>query len=286
MGNVEYTSTGRKQLYEYLNWVYDIGADAVKVAIPLIIELVKKEFPDLEVHVSVNAHVDSVQKVKAFEELGADSINLDPMINRDFALLKRIRQVTRCEIELLVNQSCLYNCAYREYHNNIISHWSQDLGNKNVNICQHITCLVKKLTHPEELLKATWIRPEDLSIYECMGIDSFKIAGREKSASWILNCVAAYCRRSYRGNLTDLLVPDFSVFSVYEKYGKIDKPEIFVDNRLLTGFLETVSKRNCRVECGTDCKYCYTLARKVVVIKNKEKFVKFVQQIKDDLMHV
>jgi len=58
---------------------------------------------------------------------------------------------------------------------------------------------------PEEIIKSPWIRLEDCSAYENIGISHFKIFGRTKPTEWIFRCAEAYSNREYKGNLLDLL---------------------------------------------------------------------------------
>lgn len=42
-----------------------------------------------------------------------------------------------------------------------------------------IKCTLIRFSNFKEMLKTRWIRPEDLKEYEEIGIDSFKITGRD-----------------------------------------------------------------------------------------------------------
>ena len=50
-----------------------------------------------------------------------------------------------------------------------------------------------------------WIRPEDLHVYEALGVKEFKIIDRSRSTAWLLRATKAYASRRYDGNLLDIL---------------------------------------------------------------------------------
>jgi hypothetical protein len=59
---------------------------------------------------------------------------------------------------------------------------------------------------PSRFIKAAWIRPEDLGVYESMGYTTFKLLERGIPSSVLLQRVKAYSERRFTGNLADLLL--------------------------------------------------------------------------------
>lgn len=294
MGNMEYDKKTHQELIRHISWANDMGVDSVTVTIPYLIEIIKNQFPDIKVKASVIATINSVNRAKYFEDLGVDSMMLDFNINRDFNLLKKIRKSVKCELTLLLDDPCLYQCPYRYYHYNLLAHSTHvfnPLGGFYVDYCI-IKCTSQRLNNPAEIIKARWIRPEDLHEYEKIGMDSFKISGRRMSTKWILNAVNAYSSRRYDGNLTDILdavtpgveedvespqyrtlIEGSEEFLNREKLLRLHqlhpcKP--YVDNRALDGFLEFFKTKNCISECG-ECNYCKKIAEKTIKIDETQK---------------
>lgn len=207
MGNMEWDEDTHEELLRHLDWISNSGVDSVTVTIPYLVELVKKQFPQLKVRVSTIAHVNSVNRAKFFESMGADSITLDFNINRDFRLLKAIKNAVSCELNLVLNDACLYQCPFRYYHYNSISHSTQSYNPlKGFYVEYHtIRCTIERYSDLSQFIKSRWIRPEDIEVYEDVGIDSFKISGRSMSTEWILNAAQAYSSRQYMGNLCDIV---------------------------------------------------------------------------------
>ena len=216
MSNMEWDENTHRELLKHLDWISSIGADSVTVTIPYLLELIKKQFPQLKVRVSTIAHVNSVSRAKLFESMGADSITLDFNINRDFKLLRALRNAVKCELNLLLNDACLYQCPFRYYHYNSISHATQPYNPLKGFYIEYptIRCTIERYSDTSHFIKSRWIRPEDIGVYEEIGLDSFKVSGRSMSTEWILNAAQAYSSRQYRGNLCDIL----QVFNTATKY--------------------------------------------------------------------
>jgi hypothetical protein len=94
-----------------------------------------------------------------------------------------------------------------------------------------------------EILKATWIRPEDIAKYAPY-VDFIKLATRQHLRMRLV--VDAYASGSYKGNILDLLEPGFA--PAFVRYG------VALDNsRFPQDWAEKVGY--CSREC-TECGYC------------------------------
>ena len=291
MDNLEYDPHYHKELLKYIQWISDIGTDNVIVTIPFLIQLIKEQFPKLKIRVSTIAHVNSVNRAKFYEMLGASEITPDVMINRDFKTLENIQKAVKCKIVLLLTDGCLYQCPFRYYHYNIVGHSSQthqQFERNYIDTCI-LNCSTIKFSDPTEVIKSRWIRPEDLSHYEAIGINKFKIAGRRMSTEWIVRAVKAFSSRKYEGNLIDI-IQGFSMTVGVEKDPnakltetvlKESKSKLIIDNTKLDGFIDFFKKQNCIAMCN-ECNYCEEWAKKAVFL-NKEESTKYVQSIQNYL---
>ncbi|UCH89704.1 MAG: U32 family peptidase, partial [Thermoplasmata archaeon] len=197
MNNMEYDKATHTELIEYMDWLNKMEVDSVTVTNPYLMEIILEQFPGLGVSVSVITHVNSVHRARLFEELGVQSIALDFNINREFKLIKKIREAVKCKLTVLANDGCLYQCPFRGYHYNIIGHASQTINPLKGFYFDYciIRCTMKRFTNPVELIRGRWIRPEDVHLYEEMGIDNLKLSGRRMSTKWLLNTAGAYSAR-------------------------------------------------------------------------------------------
>jgi collagenase-like PrtC family protease len=303
LGNLQYSKKGYRQIVELLGWIDQAGADAVTIGIPYLIDLVRKRFPRLKIKVSTTARVNTVRKALQYEDMGVEEIIIDEHINREFKTLEAIRKAVTCNLELIVNNICLWQCPYNYEHVNHDGHASREGEEEDYCYLQYpgYLCLYRKLTDPVELLKSPWIRPEDIPHYEAIGYEHFKITERFKKTSLLLEHVKAYENRRYDGNLLDLFtLPRKGAFtpvhleyfikpehvnimkiSELEKVFDLEVRELIqMDNRKLDGFIEFFKKNDCNQTTCSACGYCGTVFERVAVV-NKEGVKKASQRVRD-----
>jgi collagenase-like PrtC family protease len=303
LGNLQYSRKGYRQLVDLLEWISQVGADSVTVGIPYLIDLVRKRFPRLKVKVSTTARVNTVRKALQYEDMNVEEIIIDEHINREFKTLEAIRKSVKCNLELIVNNICLWQCPYNYEHVNHDGHASREGEEDQYCYLQYpgYLCLYRKLTDPVELLKSPWIRPEDISYYENLGYDHFKITERFKRTPLLLEHVKAYENRRYDGNLLDLFtLPRKGAFtpiqleyfikpkhvnimkiSELEKVFDLEVRElIHLDNKKLNGFIEHFRRMDCNQTTCSQCRYCENLFEKVAVV-NSQGVKKAAQRVKD-----
>ncbi|MBI4529358.1 MAG: U32 family peptidase [Deltaproteobacteria bacterium] len=257
-GNREFSGQGQKWLAERLGWLVEAGAEGIVTANPYLMDMVKQRYPELRVCVSTLANVDTVEKALFYERMGADTIYVADYINRDFKLLKAIKKRVSCELVIALNLGCLMQCPFREYHANFVSHASETLDHGCYLDYSLARCTQIKSTTPVELMKAPWIRPEDVVKYEKMGFTAFKIAGREMGGEWVLRAVAAYAACKYAGNLNDLMIG----FEGVDPFGEFP---VYLDNSRLDGFIDFFAKKDCRLGCN-GCSHCEEWLQRAITV--------------------
>jgi collagenase-like PrtC family protease len=303
LGNLQYSKKGYGQLIELLEWIDRSGADAVTVGIPYLIDLVRKRFPRLKIKVSTIARVNTVRKALQYEDMGVEEIIVDEHINREFKTLEAIRKAVKCNLELIVNNICLWQCPYNYEHVNHDGHASREGEEEQYCYLQYpgYLCLYRKLMDPVELLKSPWIRPEDIRHYEAVGYEHFKITERFKRTPLLLENVRVYENRRYDGNLLDLFtLPRKGAFtpihleyfiqpkhvnimkvSELEKVFDLEVRELVqLDNQKLEGFIEHFKNEDCNKASCSQCNYCETVFERVAVVKKKE-VEQAAQKVKD-----
>lgn len=287
--NLEFTKKGYRKIMKHLEWISSTGTDMVTVTLPFLLEMIKREFPHLKVCVSSFARVQNVHLAKYWEETGADKIILPEAIGRDFQMLRLIRESVDCELELIANHCCLFQCPLDLHHRNMVSHGSQEdhpCGGFAPDYCK-LGCQRLKILYPAELIKARWIRPEDVPDYEAIGIDCLKLVERFRGTESLIHIVNAYEKKSYSGNLVELLsLPQQGAFlkpnlEVIHRTDLIDPekmeevmavlrepfPEkVYIDNSKLDGFLDPFKKIDCfHMDCDR-CGYCEKIASHAISI--------------------
>ncbi|PVU68210.1 peptidase U32 [Sulfolobus sp. SCGC AB-777_G05] len=257
-----------------------MGVDGFIVALPYLLFLIKSEHPDIEVSISSFARVNHIRKIEEYINLGANTIILDEDANRNFQLLESASKLARkhgVDLELIVNNTCLWGCPYKLTHDQVSSYLSASDGVKGVWFEYPILfCATEVRNDFANIIRMRWIRPEDLILYEELGIDRFKIAGRNKTTEWLVRAVKAYSERSYEGNLLDIVsyVQGRATITALRKIGHSQDYEIlkkvYVNNKAFPQYWLRYFKYNrCEERSCEECKYCDTIAEMVVTIDDK-----------------
>jgi collagenase-like PrtC family protease len=177
-----------------------------------------------------------------------------------------------------MNNLCQYQCPYEYYHHDGLGHASQSynpLTGYYVDYCV-LRCTLDRLCDISQIIKCRWVRPEDIHVYEEIGMDVFKISGRSMSSERILHAATAYSSRHYQGNLYDILnviTPKigFNSSALPGVQNNVigSLPKFYVDNQALEGFMDFFRKQNCLSGCS-HCDYCQRIANKVIQFDRDE----------------
>lgn len=313
LGTREFTMSGQRKIRKLLDWIVDIGADSVTVAIPYLARLIKKSYPQLKINVSSFDYIDTVTKARYWQDLGADTIVLPPtLFNRDFAALKKFRKYIKCKLQLLANNVCMFGCQNVGQHRLSLSHGSQseDLSQGYVLDFCALNCRYLRLLEPVNFIRADWIRPEDVRCYEEIGIDALKIIGRARSADFIIKAVDAYSKRDYHGNLLDIIahpygqrrpmtakrffrglryarrIFTFNPFYIRKMVRSFPHLEVYLDNKKLDGFIKYFVDGKCPGEPCDGCSYCKDAADIALKIDEnyRQRFLKIYKKRLDEIV--
>ncbi|OHB54369.1 MAG: peptidase U32 [Planctomycetes bacterium GWF2_50_10] len=299
MANREWTRAWQKDLMRMLDWLTEIGVNRLTVSTPYLLETIKARRSNFYVRVGIFAQVDTPARARFWENLGADAITLESFsINRDFELLEQIRRAVKCDLQLIANHICLWNCPMQCYHQNGIAHSSHSSGGLFIDYCL-FNCALARISDETQLIKSRWIRPEDTSRYEKVGYTNFKILERGMPSTQLLKRVEAYSIGRYDGNLAQLLCyygfkeethkprlwamrNFFKPWHIKTKHlgcflktarlqgmgFKQQNQPIFIDSaKIPADFLDIFQKRSCiGLDCSK-CGHCAAIARDAVRIE-------------------
>ena len=262
-----------------------LGVDGVVMAIPALIEAVHRAHPNVPISVSSFARIRSVSQAEYFLRLGADTVILEEA-DRNFSLIRGLVRAG-ARVEVLTNQTCIRECPFRAHHLNTSSLCSQPGGDRLWFEYPILECGLEVVRDPRKMISSIWIRPEDLSTYEEVGVHRFKISGRNRSTEWLENAARAYARREYHGNLLDILSfvqikgPSKALSTLAsrgasaeivgplrEAFAGLD--HVVIDNDAFPqGFLRRIAATDCEHRSCDECGYCGTVAQKVVRINGR-----------------
>jgi collagenase-like PrtC family protease len=324
MGNMEYTSEGQREMNRLLSWLTEIGVDSVTVANVFFLKLIKKRYPRLKVRVSSHRYTDNPRKIRFWRDAGADYIVISEVnIHREFDELAAMREAAGYDVDLqlIVNNWCRQDCAIAGNHAVGLSAASQKKSKGfPLDFCS-LYCNHMRLSEPVHYIRANWIRPEDLHLYEALGYSNFKIVERNTPTRILLERFKAYNDRRFDGNLLYLFqnyAYPFEKFSDREKdsfskkrmikyfikpkavnllkFSKViefgeaasvlfplmGENPVFIDNRKLDGFIDRFKKQGCMTLDCEKCRYCHKWADRAVKIDPDWK--KKMALIYDDLL--
>lgn len=299
MNNREMTRKGHREIRKLLDFIQESGCAMVTVGLPQLIELIKAKYPALKVSVTTNVMADCLERVRYWEELGADQITVSYAdLNRNFKELRRIMRYAKIEVQTIANLVCRRHCPYQTLHGNYHSHASQTGNTEGYAMDYYCnTCIARFFTDTTDIIKSGWIRPEDLHYYEALGMRKIKLVERGITTEALARIVKAYTEQRYDGNFFDLL-PSMSKYKVIVKSGPLhalrhfvkpgkvnlrrlwplvaelerlkDYPEyytamgVYMDNRTLDGFLDRFLEKSCGDTVCEECNYCAAWAKKAI----------------------
>ena len=263
----------------------DLGVDGFVIALPVLVEAVHREYPDVPISVSSFARIRSVAQAEYFLSLGADTVILEEA-NRDFALIRGLVRAG-ATVEILTNQTCLRECPFRAHHLNTSSLCSQAGGERLWFELPILECGLEMVRDPRRLISSIWVRPEDLELYEEAGVHRFKISGRNRSTEWLARAARAYAERRYEGNLLDILSfvqvrgPSNALRLAAGRPNAAEGLEpmidafeplqnVVIDNTAFpAGFLRRIAATDCDHRSCAECGYCRTVAERVMTVNGR-----------------
>lgn len=312
LDNQELSIFFQKKVLRFLDWLTKINVDSVTVALVSVLKIIKNKYPQLKISVSTMAQVDTPDKARFWEDLGAEKITLyEVSVNRNFELLKKIRKATNCKLQLIANNGCLHECPFTVNHGLLCSHASQKnhVSKGFVIDFYRIFCSYLRIKDPVNFIRADWIRPEDIKCYEDLGIDSIKLVNRGMATDALKNIVNAYSNREYDGNLMDLfpspaknisfkkydfwhifyyffhpkLVNIFKLVKIKNMFDYLEK-SVYIDNKKLNGFLLSLQDKNCGSILCDNCLFCKKITDQAVKINVDLNVVKKIEEVINDFI--
>ncbi len=180
-----------ERLYRFLSYLNKIGPDGLIVQDYGVLRMCQEFFPNLELHGSTQINVESAAGVNLLQKAGLSRV----VVARELGLeeIRQIKQNTDCEIEMFVHGALCVSesglCLFSSY-----------LGGKSANrgMCTQACRRFYTAETGSGQKQGYYFSPCDLQLIEKIpdlmeiGVESFKIEGRMKSAEYVGAVTAAY----------------------------------------------------------------------------------------------
>ena len=180
--------------------------DTVTTTSPFIATVLRRDFPQVRIRLSVNQRVHGSVGFEPILPL-FDSFYATRERHRETAWLQGMSEWARAHgktIGIQANSGCLRQCPYQTFHDNLHGHdrRAQSKAGEPFGFSVFICRENYARGSYEDFLRSTWLRPEDLPRYEPL-VDVVKLATRRHPFPGMI--VDAYAKYSFDGNLADLM---------------------------------------------------------------------------------
>lgn len=269
LGSKEEIQKNESTILEYISFLSKSGVDIITVTLPLMAEYIRSIDKKIGIEISTIAHIDTVTQVAIWRErYGICKVCGNLYKNREVKFLKSLADycnTNNITLSVMVNEFCgnglgensgASNCIYRDH---CYSLHSIGYNREDSIFCDYpMGRCIQSRAKATDWLKMHFIRPEDLRLYNAIGINHFKITGRTGSTNYILKVAEAYADGYFAGNLLELWKHLETIDNA--KDDSTFMPNCYIDNRKLENFLNfwfENEQHNCaNEECGVSCNYC------------------------------
>lgn len=178
---------------EYIDFLYRHDVDAVIMQDIGILDLVRKTYPDLEIHASTQIHIHNEEGVKLVSKLGVKRYVIAR--ETDFETIKELKKKSDLEIEVFVHGALCISYSGQCLMSSLIGGRSGNRGS-----CAG-SCRLKydfinegrKLNHDDYILSTKDLNSlENIGLLIEAGVDSLKLEGRMKSPYYVYMVTSLY----------------------------------------------------------------------------------------------
>lgn len=193
--NIVFHDEDLEGLVDYLKYLSEIKVDAIISSDISVIDTIKKNNIDLEVHISTQASIMNYEAALIYKDLGATRIVLARECSKED--IKRIKEETGLEIECFMHgamcTSISGRCVLSNYCTNRdsnrggcaqICRWTFDYKKDGQKISDEVFSMT-----PKDLNMIPYIK-EMINL----GVNSFKIEGRMRSIYYVATVILIYRR--------------------------------------------------------------------------------------------
>jgi len=175
-------------LKEYLQELEAIGVDAIIVSDIAVINIIRENHINLEIHVSTQASTLNHEAAKFYKKLGAKRIVLAREASRED--IKKIKEETGLDLECFIQGAMCTSISGKCVLSNVMTNRDSNRGG-----CAQICRWTFNIEDKKEVFSMT---PKDLNMASfiedmiSIGVNSFKVEGRMRSVYYIATVISEY----------------------------------------------------------------------------------------------
>ena len=208
----------------YIDFLYEIGVDAVILQDLGMIDIISKRIPDLELHASTQMTASTAQDVLFLKELGVSRVVLSRELSYDE--ISAIKTETNIEVEAFVHGALCVS-----YSGKCLFSSMNGMRSGNRGMCaQPCREPYKATVENKPLLDKEYVfSTKDLNTLDILedlidaGIDSLKIEGRMKRSEYVFAVTSAY-RQAIDNTI---MKHEPSISSLDMNYGALELDKVF-----------------------------------------------------------
>ncbi len=226
--------------------------DHLTTTSPFIATVVRQRFPSVKIRFSINMDISSQIALKYVDEL-FDSFYAGRNAHRRLDYVEKMGVWAREHGKVMgiqANPGCLRNCPFHHFHNNLHGHnrMKQSAAGEKFDFSVFRCRTNFERGNYEDFLRAIWIRPEDLPLYE-PHVGVVKLATRRHPNPEAI--IRAYATYQYDGDLAAIMDPFYRF------------PQA-MDNRALGASPLWPEVRDClQADNCTNCGKCTALLKEI-----------------------
>ena len=210
--NIVFHNEDMNGVEEYIKEVVDAGIDAFIVSDPFIISYIKKNYPQVEVHLSTQNSTTNYKTVEYFKEEGIDRV----VLARELSLneIQEIIEKTKLDIEIFIHGAMCTCFSGRCALSNYVTNRDANRGGC-AQVCRFSFNTEKNtdFTMATKDLNSAKLIPKIIDI----GVRSLKVEGRMRSIYYLATVIGSYRKiidNYYNNTLTeDLLNKQMKILS-------------------------------------------------------------------------
>ncbi|MBQ9245548.1 U32 family peptidase [bacterium] len=259
-----------RKLHQLLKELNEIGVNKLRVSNPRLLSYLSRHYKNFDLYASTSFEYKTLKEYVNFMAFHPTVKQIVPShdINKNFKLLKNLRKsLPNLEIEIMANEGCMGGCPHRLEHS--LTEFSRYVEGDDISLntkyCSDL-CGLFLYKYPFLFItKASNIYPWEIEEYSKIGINKFKLVGREAHKGAGDSALDSYynyliCIDDDK-NLNDKLFNQLVHHIYYEEIYKIPVKEI----RPYLPKIDYFKKHGhlCASECGVECRYCYECAEKM-----------------------